>query len=97
MTDAEKVNDLKKAMLCLFLECPVPVAEDVGEKAEAVIALVAHYQSKLALMESVVERARYLCYPSKHESPSEVCHECGTYGYGELRDALHKLDEAGKL
>jgi hypothetical protein len=95
MTYAEKVNEeiaISKCGLigwkhaggtCRFCE---PIKE-------ALTAKDAHYQSKLALMESVVERARYLCYTSKYESLSEVCYECGTYGYGELRDALRKLDE----
>lgn len=40
MSEPKEVTELKKALLCLFIECPKPVAEDVGEKAEVVIELL---------------------------------------------------------
>ena len=40
---------------------------------------------------AVVEAAQYLVAPSRYESPAEVCQACGTYGVGELRDALTAL------
>jgi len=45
------------------------------------------------LRDKVIERARYLVWPLKNESPSEVCPECGTYGVGELRDAFKDLKD----
>lgn len=41
--------------------------------------------------DAVISAAEYLVWPPKTESPSEVCPECGTYGYGELRDAFKAL------
>jgi len=63
---------------------------DCGEKFEMV-------EERMAKMEKVIEAARYLISKPMHENPSEVCTECGTYGVGELREALAELDGEEKV
>ena len=61
------------------------------EDAQFIVHAPTDLARAVALVEAartVVAAAMYLLSPSQNESPAEVCPQCGTFGVGELRDAL---------
>ena len=65
----------------------------VMSEANATLLVALHNAAEALL--AVVEAAQYLVRPSPDESPAEVCPSCGTYGVGELREALAHLAAGG--